>query len=140
MLRTRLSPPGRGLQRDRGSAPIQVAIIFPVIILILFGAIQGFTIAWAHNAVATAAREGVSAGRMYGAGPGDGASKARKAAADLGGNLVSGIQVSTAGTSRTRMSIRVRGQAVSLVPGLKSITVSSSASGPIEQWVTQEGN
>ncbi|GHG04219.1 TadE family protein [Streptomyces filamentosus] len=121
---------------DRGSAPIQVAIIFPVVILIIFGIVQGFTIAWAHNAVATAAREGVSAGRMYGAGPGDGAAKARKATADLGGNLLTSVSVSTAGTTRDRMSIRVEGQAVSLVPGLKSISVSSAASGPIEQWTT----
>ncbi|MFI8515384.1 TadE family protein [Streptomyces sp. NPDC085460] len=134
-------PPNRLLpaphDRDRGSAPIQVAIIFPVVILIIFGIVQGFAIAWAHNAVATAAREGVSAGRMYGAGPGDGAAKARKAAADLGGNLLTGVHVSTSGTTRDRMSMQVEGQAVSLVPGLRSIRVSSSASGPIEQWTTQ---
>ncbi|MFH8627535.1 TadE family protein [Streptomyces vietnamensis] len=126
--------------RDRGSTPIQVAIIFPVVILLIFAVVQGFTIAWAHNAVATAAREGVSAGRMYEAKAGDGAAKARKAAADLGGNLLTGVGVSTAGTTRERMSIHVEGQAVSLVPGLKSITVRSSASGPIERWTTAGGN
>lgn len=138
MLLTRFLPQAH--DRDRGSAPIQVAIIFPVVILLIFGIVQGFAIAWAHNAIATAAREGVSAGRMYGAGPGDGAAKARRAAADLGGNLLTGVHVSTAGTTRDRMSIRVEGRAVSLVPGLQSISVSSSTSSPIEQWTTEGGD
>ncbi|MEU7031474.1 TadE family protein [Streptomyces sp. NPDC046275] len=126
--------------RDRGSAPLQVAIIFPVVILLIFAIVQGFTIAWAHNAVATAAREGVAAGRMYEASPQDGAAKARQAAADLGGNLLTGVHVSTAGSSTDRLRIRVEGQAVSLVPGLGGITVSSTASGPVEKWTTPGGN
>ncbi|MEV0449786.1 TadE family protein [Streptomyces sp. NPDC050600] len=126
--------------RDRGSAPLQVAILFPVVILLIFAIVQGFTIAWAHNAVATAAREGVAAGRMYEAQPGDGAAKARKAASDLGGDLLTGVHVSTAGSTPERMTIRVEGQAVSLVPGLGGITVTSTASGPVERWTTSGGN
>ncbi|MCX5231371.1 TadE family protein [Streptomyces sp. NBC_00233] len=64
--------------RDRGSSPIQVAILFPIVILI-FAIVQAFLAAYAHNVAATAAREGVAADRMYGAEPGDGAAKARSA-------------------------------------------------------------
>ncbi|MFD4371070.1 TadE/TadG family type IV pilus assembly protein [Streptomyces sp. NPDC058486] len=125
--------------RDRGSTPIQVAIVFPFVILLVFGIVQGFTLAWAHNAVATAAREGVAAGRVYEARPGDGAAKARRTAAALGGDLLTGVHVSTSGSTRDRLRIRVEGQGVSLVPGLKSITVSSTAAGPIERWTTAGG-
>ncbi|MFJ5877409.1 TadE/TadG family type IV pilus assembly protein [Streptomyces sp. S1] len=122
--------------RDRGSSPIQVAILFPVVILLLLALTQGFLAAYAHNAAATAAREGVSAGRMYGAGPGEGAAKARSAVDAVGGNILTGASVSTAGSSADRISVTVQGRAISLVPGMGGWPVTASASGPVERWTT----
>ncbi|MFF1511912.1 TadE/TadG family type IV pilus assembly protein [Streptomyces sp. NPDC058326] len=122
--------------RDRGSSPIQVAILFPVVIMFLFAIVQAFLAAYAHNVAATAAREGVSAGRMYGAEAGDGAAKARTAADALGGGLLVDASVSTTGSTADRIRITVQGRAVSLVPGLGGWPVSASASGPVERWTT----
>ncbi|MGW2748430.1 TadE family protein [Streptomyces sp. NPDC001450] len=126
-------------ERDRGSSPIQVAIIFPFVILLTLAAVQGFLWAYARNVAYTAAREGVSAGRMYEAGPADGAAKAQDAAASLGGNILTEPQVSTAGSTQERIRIRVQGQAISLVPGVGGWTVSATVSGPIERWTTAQG-
>lgn len=122
--------------RDRGSSPLQVAILFPVVILLILAMVQGFLIAYAHNVAGTAAREGVSAGRMYGAGPGDGAAKARSALNALGGGLFADTHISTTGSTTDRINITVQGRAFSLVPGVRGWSVSASASGPVERWTT----
>ncbi|WP_406054052.1 pilus assembly protein [Streptomyces sp. NBC_01077] len=125
--------------RDRGSSPIQVAILFPVVILLIFAIVQAFLAAYAHNVAATAAREGVSAGRMYGAGPGDGAAKARAAVNTLGGDLLVDARVSTAGSTTDRIRITVQGRAISLLPGMGGWPVTAAASGPVERWTTAAG-
>ncbi|MDX2565089.1 pilus assembly protein [Streptomyces sp. TX20-6-3] len=125
--------------RDRGSSPIQVAILFPVVILLIFAIVQAFLAAYAHNVAQTAAREGVSAGRMYGAGPGDGAAKARSAVNALGGDILVDSHVSTAGSTAARIRITVQGRAISLLPGMGGWPVTASASGPVERWTTATG-
>ncbi|MFJ2060336.1 TadE/TadG family type IV pilus assembly protein [Streptomyces sp. NPDC087908] len=132
---TALAPP----DRDRGSSPIQVAILFPVVILLILAIVQGFLAAYARNVAATAAREGVSAGRMYEAGAGEGAAKARSAVSALGGGILVDASVSTAGSTADRISLTVEGRAISLVPGLRGWPVSASASGPVERWTTAGG-
>ncbi|MBC9731457.1 TadE family protein [Streptomyces sp. TRM68367] len=122
--------------RDRGSAPVQMAIIFPFVILLTLAAVQGFLWAYARNVAQTAAREGVSAGRMYEAGPGDGAVKAQAALDELAGNTLTGTAVSTAGSTDERIRIRVQGSALSLLPGVDGWTVSATMSGPVERWTT----
>ncbi|OKJ48140.1 hypothetical protein AMK27_39140 [Streptomyces sp. CB02009] len=116
-----------------------MAILFPVVILLILAIVQGFLAAYARNVAATAAREGVSAGRMYEAGAGEGAAKARSAVNALGGGILVDARVSTAGSTADRISLTVEGRAISLVPGLSGWPVSASASGPIERWTTAGG-
>ncbi|MFI1169169.1 TadE family protein [Streptomyces sp. NPDC020801] len=123
-------------EHDRGSSPVQVAIIFPFVILLMLAAVQGFLWAYARNVALTAAREGVSAGRMYEAGPSDGATKAQAAVDALGGNILTGPHISTDGSTPQRIRIRVQGQAISLIPGMSGWNVSATVSGPVERWTT----
>ncbi|MFE5595459.1 TadE/TadG family type IV pilus assembly protein [Streptomyces sp. NPDC056549] len=126
-------------ERDRGSSSIQVAVLFPVVILLVLAVVQGFLAAYARNVAETAAREGVSAGRMYEARPADGAAKARSAAEALGGNILIDASVSTAGSSASQIRITVQGRVISLVPGFQGWTVEATASGPVERWTTAAG-
>lgn len=123
------------LERDRGSTAIQMAIIFPFVILLILAGIQAFLWAYARNIAMTAAREGVSAGRMYEAGPADGTAKAQAALDDLAGNTLTKTSISTAGSTGERIRIRVQGRAMSLLPGL-GVSVGATMSGPIERWTT----
>ncbi|MER5951220.1 TadE family protein [Streptomyces sp. NPDC001904] len=135
-MRSRL--PAR-LADDRGSSPIAMAIVFPVVLLVTIAAVQGFLYAYARNVAYTAAREGVSGGRMYQATPGQGAATARAALSELSGDVLVDARVSTAGSSAEQIQIQVTGRAISLVPGLGGWSVSASASGPVERWTTAQG-
>lgn len=126
----------RRVRDDRGSSPIQLAILFPVVILITFTLIQGVLWAYARNVAYTAARAGVAAGRIYEATPADGSKRAQQALDDLAGNMLSNTGVSTAGSGPDTMRVRVSGQAMTMLPGFH-LTVHATMTGPIEHWTSQ---
>jgi Flp pilus assembly protein TadG len=112
---------GRRLQLrdDRGTSPIELAILLPTIILALFASIQVAMYYIARTAALAAAQEAVSVQRLYGAQPGDG----QKAAANLlssGGAgdflqnpiVIGAPKVTTDGTGIT---VTVTGYAPSLI-------------------------
>ncbi|GAA2349527.1 pilus assembly protein [Streptomyces kunmingensis] len=121
------------LRDDRGSSPIQYALLFPVVLLITFVLIQGVLWAYARNLAYTAARSGVAAGRLYEASPADGATRARRALEDLAGNLLTDSRVSTAGSTPDTMRVHVQGQAMTMLPGFH-LSVRATMTGPIENW------
>ncbi|MFF4282879.1 TadE/TadG family type IV pilus assembly protein [Streptomyces kronopolitis] len=129
----------RTLRSDRGDASIQMAIVFPVFIVLVISVVQ--VIMWGNaRAIAqVAAREGVAAARGYKASPAQGPARAREALLRLsGGNLLT-WQVSSGGSSGQRVHIRVTGRAMSLLPGLPNFPVDEAASGTVERWTTAGG-
>lgn len=130
----------RLLGEDRGSAPIQMAIIFPIVLLLFITIVQSIMWAYARNLAYTAAREGVGAGRTYQASPDDGAAKAQETLQRLGGNMLTGYSVSAAGSTDERIEIYIEGSAMSLVPGVADWPLSATVSAPVERWTTPQGN
>ncbi|WP_338704309.1 TadE family protein (plasmid) [Streptomyces sp. Q6] len=126
----------RNLRDDRGSSPIQAAIIFPAVILICFLLIQGVLWAYARNIAYTAARSGVMAGRTYDASPADGQARAQQALDDLAGNVLRDSAISTAGSSNQTMRVHVSGRALTMLPGFH-LTVNATVTGPIERFTVQ---
>ncbi|NUK85600.1 pilus assembly protein [Streptomyces lunaelactis] len=125
---------------DRGAAAIQAAIIYPIALAVAITAVQAAMWGYARNIAQSAAREGVTAGRMYGASPADGAAQARSALERLAGNNLTHRSVSAAGSTPERIQIRVSGTAMSLIPGVPNWQVSALASGAVEHWtLPQEG-
>ncbi|MFI0242571.1 TadE family protein [Streptomyces sp. NPDC016845] len=120
---------------DRGSSPIQYAVLFPVVLALTFLLIQGVLWAYARNLAYIAARSGVGAGRLYEASPATGAARAHKTLEDLAGNLLTHASVSSAGSSRDTLRIRVTGQALTMLPGYH-LTVAATMTGPVEDWTT----
>ncbi len=68
---------GRRWADDRGDASIQMAIVYPFVLLATIAVIQASMWYYARQIALTAAREGVTAARAYQAGPADGTARAQ---------------------------------------------------------------
>ncbi|MET8571938.1 TadE family protein [Streptomyces sp. NPDC004783] len=125
---------GRRWADDRGDASVQMAIVYPFVLLAAIAVIQASLWYYARQIALTAAREGVTAARAYQAGPADGAARARQVLGRTAGDSLRSLSVS-AGSDGERVRVRVTGVAQSMIPGMSGLTVTQSASGPVERWV-----
>jgi Flp pilus assembly protein TadG len=125
---------GRRWADDRGDASIQMAIVYPFVLLATIAVIQASMWYYARQIALTAAREGVTAARAYRAGPGDGTARAREVLGRTAGDSLRSPSV-TAGSDGERVRVQVSGIAQSMIPGVPGLTITQSASGPVERWV-----
>ncbi|WP_413788269.1 TadE/TadG family type IV pilus assembly protein [Streptomyces chartreusis] len=124
---------GRRGSDDRGDTSIQMAIIFPFVLLATVAVVQASMWFYARQIALTAAREGVTAARAYEASPADGATQARNVLDRIAGDSLIGYSVS-ADSDGQRVQVEVAGAAVSIIPGLPGLHVTQSASGTVERW------
>ncbi|MDT0468493.1 TadE/TadG family type IV pilus assembly protein [Streptomyces gibsoniae] len=129
---------GRRWHDDRGETSIQMAIVFPFVLLATAAVIQASMWYYARQIALTAAREGVTAARTYQAGPADGAAQARSVLGRTAGDSLRGYTV-TAGSDGQRVRVQVSGTALSMIPGVPGLEVTQSASGPVERWTVAGG-
>lgn len=114
---------------DRGSA-IEMAIIAPLLLLLIFGIVQGAVYYQARSVAVAAAETGLRAARVV-----NGSSAAGQAAA--AGFLarsqpgLTGAQV-TATRTATVAAVQIRGESPSLLPGI-TFTVSVASELPVER-------
>nr|WP_290129350.1 TadE family protein [Streptomyces chartreusis] len=125
---------GRRWRDDRGDASIQMAIIFPFVLLATVAVVQASMWFYARQIALTAAREGVSAARAYESSPAEGAAQARDVLARTAGDSLTGYSVA-ASSDGQRVRVEVSGSALSMIPGVSGLQITQSASGPVEQWV-----
>lgn len=117
---------------ERGSAAVQTAMLFPVVLLLVFGLIQGALWFHARNIALGAAQEGARAASAEGGAGGE--QRAREFVGNLtGGTLIRDLDVREA-TTAEMVTITVVGNAPSLVPGVTGLTVRQSATAPIERF------
>lgn len=119
---------------DRGSAPIELAILGPLIIILLFGGVQVAALHSARAAALTAAQAAVTVERQHDAEPGDGQPYAEAFLAEVG-DWLSDTEVSEPSYSDDEVTYVVTGQALTLVPGV-DWHVQQSATGRLEQFTT----
>ncbi|MFF4121309.1 TadE/TadG family type IV pilus assembly protein [Streptomyces sp. NPDC001714] len=129
---------GRRWREDRGDTSIQMAIVFPFVLLATIAVIQASMWYYARQIALTAAREGLTAARAYQAGPADGAAQARSVLGRTAGDSLSGYSVA-ASTTGQRVRVQVSGTALSMIPGVPGLTITQSASGPVERWTVPGG-
>ncbi|MGW3312059.1 TadE/TadG family type IV pilus assembly protein [Streptomyces sp. NPDC001073] len=129
---------GRRRGEDRGEASLQMAIVFPFFLLTTIAVVQASLWFYAREIALTAAREGLTAARAYQASPADGAARAQEVLGRSAGDSLHGYGV-TAGSDGQRVRVKVSGTALSMLPGLPGLTVTQSASGPLERWTTAGG-
>lgn len=121
----------RGRLDDRGDSVVEFAVIFPVLLLLVFTVIEGALYFHARSVAARAAQVGVDAGRSYDANPDDGAAAARTFLANTG-NSVEGSKVMV-DSGGNQIAVTVTGRVSSLVPGLE-FTVRQRAQAPVEEF------
>lgn len=122
---------------DRGSSPLELAIVAPGVLLLILGAIQACLIWHANDLALAAAQQGVDAARAYDAAPEAGTARATtfldQAARDFLGNRQ--ITVTTNGA---QVAVTVRAEPLSLLPD-RWFTVNQTATGPQEVITTEAG-
>ncbi|WP_458248844.1 TadE family protein [Streptomyces sp. MAI_2237] len=118
---------------DRGDTSIQMAIVFPLVLLVTLAVIQASMWYYARQIALTAAREGATAARAYQASPADGAARARSVLGRTAGDSLRGYSVA-ASSDGQRVRLIVTGHALSLIPGIPGLHISQSATGTVERW------
>lgn len=120
--------------RARGSATVEIAMLFAVFLLLVFSGVQAAE--WYHvrSVCLAAANAGVRAGRVAGATPAAGLTAAEDFLTRVGGGAADPA-VSTVGSTATVVSVHVTATAprVLPIPGL-SFRVAQSAQAPREAF------
>jgi len=124
---------------DRGFVTLELVVLFPVLLLLLFALIQGALFFHGRNVALAAAEQGVRAARSDGQpSPASLATThARQFLIDTGelANL-SELTITPAVTA-TEVRVTVTARTVSLLPGIPGPQVSQTASGPRERFTSR---
>ncbi len=132
---------------ERGASSLELAILAPTILALIFVSIQSALWLYGRSVALNAAQEGVSRLRLvqpelYSPAVGE------KVRADIeayaqqlgGGDSLGDVKVPAPAYNdpEGQVSFTVTGETISLVPGLK-LTVSRTATGPIEEFEADDG-
>jgi Flp pilus assembly protein TadG len=121
---------GARADQDRGSVSLEMIVLTPMLLLLMFAAIQIALHSHARNIALAAAQDAARADGAYQSAPGAGQDAATAFLAQTGDGL--GNPAVTITHTGTEVHATVTGHAISIIPFL-SWTVSQSASSPIEQ-------
>ena len=124
-----------GLTDDRGSSPLEYAIVIPALLVLAVIAIQAGFLYHARNVAQAAAQQGADAARAYAATPADGRERALDFMSRAAGDrLLTGREVTVTSTG-SQVTVAVTATPMSLLPdGWVRFTVRSS--GPVEEFTT----
>lgn len=117
---------------DRGSATLEITVLAPVLLLVVFTTIQVGLWSYARSLALGAAQEGVAVGRAYGSSPQSGQLRAEQFLTARAGDSLLGSQVRTT-FSATTLRVEVSGRALSVLPGVPGLPVRQAAEGPVER-------
>lgn len=118
---------------DRGDTSIQMAIIFPFVLIATVAVIQASMWFYARQIALTAAREGLTAARAYQSSPVEGTAQAQDVLRRTAGDSLRGYSVA-ASSDGQRVRVQVTGTALSTIPGVPGLRITQSAAGPLERW------
>jgi Flp pilus assembly protein TadG len=118
---------------DRGSGPVEFAILIVPLLLLTFIAAQAAFVFNARSTALGAATQGSNAARAYNAGPTAGVDRANAFLTQVQGGGLRNANV-TMTTTGTEVTVTVTGTAVSIFPGL-NFEVWQQSSGPVERWI-----
>lgn len=123
----------RGLRAlERGSNSIQMALLLPVLFLVMFLGMQAALYYQARTVAIAAAQEGARAAGAETGTTGRGIDAAGDFVADAGGDDVLAAVTVTGRRTATTVTMTVRGQAMSVIPGWAP-AVEQSATAAVER-------
>jgi Flp pilus assembly protein TadG len=138
--KARAGPPPRRLTRlgrgERGSASVEIAILFPVVLLVITAVVQYGLWFHARSLALAAAQEGVTAARVYQADPTAGTQRAAAFTRDHATDTLTDVTVRATTRGQGRVGIEVTGRALTILPGLPGLAVTQRAEGPVERFTT----
>ena len=116
---------------ERGSASVELVVLMPLLLLILFSSVQGAVYYHASTLAMAAAQEGARAASRENGTLAAGISAASAFVTDTAGDSLTAVTISGSRTAAIA-TITVTGSSLSLVPGWNP-TVEQSASLPVER-------
>ena len=125
--------------RDTGSATVEVAILFPVLLAVIVAIVQYGLWFHARSLALAAAQEGVTAARAYAADPVIGPDRAREFLQAHGSDPLTDVTATATSPGAGQVGVEVTGRSLSLLPGVPGPAVTQSAEGPVERF-TVAGN
>jgi len=129
----------RLLSRDRGASSLELSIVAPGLLLLIFLGVQTGLWLFGRNVAEQSAREAVSRLRVevvtttQASALAAASRRAENYVRGVGGSLVRDPAATSVMLTPTRARVEVTGTAVTLVPGLE-LTVRGAAEGDIEQF------
>ena len=123
---------GRRLSGERGAASVELAVTFPVVLLLVMTLLQAALWFHARSIALGAAQEGAREGRVQPASTARAETAAEGFLDQTASDLLTGRTVTVAG-SPTSIEVTVTGTSISLFPGLSGWSVTQSAVGPVER-------
>lgn len=126
----------RSLRGDRGSTTLELVIVFPVFLAIVFSAVQAAMWWHARNLCLSAAQTGLQAGRVSGGSPAAAQDSAHAFLTRTGGSAATDPQVRVVSTSGTlRVEVSATALRVFPIPGM-DLHLTQVAEGPREVFTT----
>jgi Flp pilus assembly protein TadG len=126
-------PRPRAGGQDRGAATLELAVLAPVLLLVVFTIVQVGLWSYARSLALGAAQEGVVAGRSFRAPAEAGRVRAQAFLARTAGDSLVASTVTANVTSRV-VRVEVTGRALSVLPGVPGLPVRQHAEGPVERY------
>ena len=123
---------GRRASAQRGSAAVELVLLTPLLMILVLVVVQFALWQHARQVLLAAAQEGARAARAQGGTSEDGRGRALDYIEQIGPDLVSSADVDVERRLDV-VSVRIRGQAVNIVPGLP-LRVSATSAGPVERF------
>jgi Flp pilus assembly protein TadG len=117
---------------ERGAASVELAVTFPVVLLLVMTLIQAALWFYARSVALGAAQEGAREGRVQPASTARAQSAAEGFLDQTASDLLTGRDVTVSG-SPTSIAVTVTGTSLSLFPGLSGWSVTQTAVGPVER-------
>lgn len=125
--------------RERGSVTLELAVLGPALLLLIFTVMQVGLWFYARSLALAAAQEGAAAAGAYHAGTDAGLTRAQTFLDRSAGDSLQDAAVSPAGSSATSVRIEVTGRALSVLPGIPGPPVSQVAQAPVERFTVGAG-
>ena len=121
---------------ERGSATLEIAILGPALLLLVFTVVQVALWFYARSLALAAAQEGVAAARGFAAPNAAGVTRAQEFLDRSAGDSLQAARVTAIPAGAQRVRIEVTGRALSVVPGVPGPIVAQSAEGPVERFTS----
>jgi Flp pilus assembly protein TadG len=130
------APRARSVMRrcrdERGASTIEMVIIFPVTLFIVFGIVQVGVWYYASSVARAAAQQGAQATAVYDANSGDGTTTANQVLQQNGSSLLNSVTVTPSRTAH-QATVTVTGKALDVIPFIP-LKVTATATVPVEAF------